>query len=80
MEYNSEKELFKDIEGALKVKLRMIKGKYDNISMQDIYSYLKINKWRYDKNLTISEVVNDIINVDITKVDAYIKTKKETII
>ena len=80
MEYNSEKELFKDLEGALKVKLRMIKGKYNNISMQDIYSYLKLNKWRYDKNLTISEVVNDIINVDITKVDVYIKTKKETII
>lgn len=77
MEYNNEKELFEDLKGAFNVKLRMIKGKYDNISMLDIYSYLKLNKWRYDKDLTISEIVNDIIDVDITKVDTFIKNKKE---
>lgn len=80
MEYNNEKELFNDLKGAFKVKLKMIKGKYDNISMLDIYNYLKLNKWRYDKNLTISEMVNDIIDVDIVKVDTYIKNKKEDVI
>ena len=55
MEYNSERELFEDLKGAFKVKLRMIEGKYDNISMLDIYDYLKLNKWRYAKDLTISE-------------------------
>lgn len=80
MEYNNEKELFNDLKGAFKVKLKMIKEKYDNISMLDIYNYLKLNKWRYDKNLTISEMVNDIIDVDIVKVDTYIKNKKEDVI
>ena len=55
MDYSSEKELFNDLKGALKVKLRMIKEKYDYISMLDIWNYLKLNKWRYDQNLTISK-------------------------
>ncbi len=41
--------------------------------MLDIWNYLKLNKWRYDQNLTISEMVNDIIDVDIIKVDTFIK-------
>ncbi len=77
MEYNSERELFEDLKGAFKVKLRMIEGKYDNISMLDIYDYLKLNKWRYAKDLTISEIVNDIIDVDIAKVEDYIESRKE---
>ena len=73
MDYSSEKELFNDLKGALKVKLRMIKEKYDYISMLDIWNYLKINKWSKAKNLTLSEMVNDIIEVDITKVDLFLK-------
>lgn len=77
MEYNSERELFEDLKGAFKVKLRMIEGEYDNISMLDIYDYLKLNKWRYANDLTISEIVNDIIDVDIAKVEDYIESRKE---
>lgn len=74
MEYKSEKELYQRLNGALKVKLRLIKEEYSNIKMIDIWNYLKINKWCKDKNLTISEMVRDIINVDITKVDSFLKT------
>lgn len=77
MDYSSEKELFNDLKGALKVKLRTIKEKYDYISMLDIWNYLKLNKWRYDQNLTISEMVNDIIDVDIIKVDTFIKSQNK---
>lgn len=77
MDYSSEKELFNDLKGALKVKFRMIKEKYDYISMLDIWNYLKLNKWRYDQNLTISEMVNDIIDVDIIKVDTFIKSQNK---
>ena len=55
----------------------MIKEKYDYISMLDIWNYLKLNKWRYDQNLTISEMVNDIIDVDIIKVDTFIKSQNK---
>jgi len=73
MEYNSQEELFKSLKGAFKVKLRMTNKEYDYIKMVDIWNYLKINKWCKDKNLSISEMVNDIIDVDIIKVDLFLK-------
>jgi len=79
MEYNSAEELFKSLGGAFQVKLRMIKDKYDYIKMVDIWNYLKLNKWCKDKNLSLSEMVNDIIDVDIEKVDLFLKKHiKET--
>lgn len=79
MDYKSEEELFNSLRGAFQVKLRMINKDYDYIKMVDIWNYLKINKWCKDKNLSISEMVNDIIKVDITKVDIFLKKylKKE---
>lgn len=73
MEYNSQEELFKSLKGAFNVKLRMINEEYDYIKMVDIWNYLKINKWCKDKNLSISEMVNDIIDVDVIKVDLFLK-------
>ncbi len=73
MEYNSQEELFKALKGAFNVKLRMINKEYDYIKMVDIWNYLKINKWCKDKNLSISEMVNDIIDIDIIKVDLFLK-------
>lgn len=73
MEYKSEKELFSSLRGAFQVKLRMIKDNYDYIKMVDIWNYLKLNKWCKDKNLSLSEMVNDIITVEIEKVDIFLK-------
>lgn len=73
MEYNSSEELYNSLNGAFNVKLRMIKNKYDYIKKVDIWNYLKINKWHFAKNLNLSEMVNDIIDVDIEKVDKFIK-------
>lgn len=74
MEYSSERELFESLRGAFNVKLRMIQDEYDYIKMTDIWNYLKINKWCKIKNLSLSEMVNDIINVDIDKVDIFVKS------
>lgn len=73
MEYKTEKELYDSLRGAFQVKLRMIKDKYDYIKMVDIWNYLKINKWCKDKNLGLSEMVNDILTVEIEKVDLFLK-------
>lgn len=43
--------------------------------MIDIWNYLKLNKWIKTKNLSISEMVNDIIDVDIEKVDSFLKER-----
>lgn len=79
MEYKSEEELFNSLRGAFNVKLRMINEEYNYIKMVDIWNYLKLNKWIKTKNLSISEMVNDIIDVDINKVDLFLKEhiKKE---
>lgn len=74
MMYNSQRELFNMLRGAFNVKLRLIEKEYNYIKQIDIWNYLKINKWCKDKNLSLSEMVNDIIEVDITKVDLFIKS------
>ena len=72
-EYKSQKELFDSLNSAFAVKLRLIKKDYDYITKNDIWNYLKINKWCKDIGLTISEMVDDIIMVDIEKVDRFLK-------
>lgn len=73
MEYSSQEELFKTLTGAFNVKIRMCQDKYRYIKKEDIWNYLKLNKWCKDIDLSLSEMVNDIINVDIEKVDIYVK-------
>lgn len=79
MEYKTQEELFKLLKGAFNVKIRLIKDDYNYIKAIDIWNYLKINKWSKDKNLTISEMVNDIIEVDINKVDVFVKENTEEV-
>lgn len=75
MEYQSLKELYDDLKYAFNVKLRLIGEEYKYIKIIDIWDYLRINKWSKAKGLTISEMINDIIDVDIKKVDEYVKEK-----
>ena len=51
----------------------MISDTYGYIKASDIWNQLKLNKWIKTKNLSISEMVNDIIDVDIEKVDIFLK-------
>ena len=82
LEYQSLEELYKDLSGAFDVKIRLIGKDYSHIKKEDIWEYLRINKWSKDEGLTISEIVNDIIEVDIKKVDIYKREKisKEVIL
>ena len=75
MEYQNLQDLYKDLKGAFNVKLRLIGSDYKHIKEQDIWEYLRINKWSSSKGLTISEMVNDIIEVDIKKVNEYQRKK-----
>ena len=76
MKYKTEKELFIALRGAFNVKLRLLKDDYDYITMVDIWNYLKINKWCKCKNLSLSEMVNDIINVDLEEINKYIEAER----
>ena len=72
-EYKNQKELFTSLIPAFNVKLRLINKDYDYITRTDIWNYLKINKWCKDVGLTIADMVDDIIMVDIEKVDRFLK-------
>lgn len=65
MDYSSQLELYQALLPALNVKKRLLEyAKYTDITNNDIWHYLSINKWKNSHNLTISEIVNDIILID----------------
>ncbi len=75
-EYKSQKELYLALVPALNVKMRIIRNsEYNYIKKEDIWNYLRTNKWCKDINLCISEMVNDIINVEEKMIDKYLKDK-----
>lgn len=77
-EYKSQRELYLSLIPALNVKLRLLKNSdYKNIDKIDIWNYLKISKWKNSINLTISEMVNDIIHADNKDIDIYLKKSKK---
>ena len=74
MEYKSQAELYKSLIPALNVKLKLLKfSKYNDISREDIWNYLKNSKWRFSVDLTLADMVNDIIHVDNNEVSNYKK-------
>lgn len=62
--YNSQRELFMSLKCVFEVKRRINNYyKYD-ISDNDIWRFLS-KKWCNDVNLSLFDIVNDIINLDI---------------
>ncbi len=66
MEFGSANELKMRVMPALKVKEDNFKRMGLDITAEDIWFYLKQNKWCKDKNLTLNEIVNDILKLDGT--------------
>ena len=65
MDYSSQLELYQALLPVFNVKRRLLEyAKYTNITNNDIWHYLSTNKWKNSHNLTISEIVNDIILID----------------
>lgn len=71
MEYTKQIDLYRAVIPAFNVKHRLTLYSKKEITNKDIWLYLANNKWKNSQNLTISEVVNDIITVDIDKLYNY---------
>ena len=66
MEYKNQLELYQKLVPVFKVKERLINISQNNdVTINDIWHYLAINKWRNSTNLTLADIVNDIINIDV---------------
>ena len=75
-EYNSQLELYNGLMPAINVKLKELnKTEYNYITSEDIWNYLKITKWQGSNNLTLGEMVDDIIHVSQVDIDKYLKNK-----
>ena len=66
MEFTSQQQLYNKLLPVFNVKKRLIKNtEYNDITNQHIWYYLIENKWKNSYNLTISDIVNDIITLDL---------------
>lgn len=73
---NTLKKLYLILRPAFKVKRRLLKHSYcPYIKDKDIWEYLSNYKWKKQKNLTIAEMVDDIINIDNIKIHMYLCNK-----
>ena len=69
MEFTSQQELYQKLQPVFNVKKRLIKNsEYKDITNQDIWNHLIKTKWKQAYNLTISDIVNDIITLDLESI------------
>ncbi len=64
IEFKSAKELYERVIPALRTKKRLLLKKGIKASENDIFEYLVKEKWSKGINLTLSDIVSDIINVE----------------
>lgn len=75
-EYKSQQELYEGLIPAINVKLKMLKNsEYQYVTKEDIWNFLKETKWKNSVDLTLGEMVNDIIHIENKDIDIYLKDK-----
>ena len=79
IEFSSLEELYKRLKPALTTKADEIRMQgYTYIKEEDVWNYLKEIKWKTSKDLSLYEMVSDILNLESEKIDSYLKGKNIT--
>ena len=79
-EYKSQEELYKGLIPALNVKIKYLKkNKIKDITKEDIWNYLKETKWKNSIDLTLADMVQDILHTNSSEIISYKNNNKETI-
>ncbi len=69
MGYQTLNDLYQQLIPAFNVKKRILSiTKYKEIQFDDIWQYLAQSKWSKSINLTLAEMVNDIIIFDASSI------------
>ena len=80
IEFNSIKELYDRVHPALKSKVRELrKNKITYIKEVDVWNCLTQLKWKSTKGLLLSDIVDDILNVDNNIIENYVKEEMKKI-
>lgn len=76
MEFKTQQDLYNHVLPALRTKKNaMVRHGYSYIKEEDIWNYLKETKWIKGKNLSLYDLVNDILNCENAYIDLYMKEK-----
>ena len=76
LRFKTVEELYTRVKPALKSKQNeFIKMKCNYIKEEDIWNYLKESIWLNSNELTLFDIVNDILNVSKDEIDIYQKNK-----
>ena len=77
-DFGSQEELFLRVRPALRAKLSELKRlNIRNVNEIMIWDYLVRIKWSMAKNLSLSDIVSDIMHLDNKKFSEYQKSKVE---
>ncbi len=72
--FTSKEELYNRVKPALHAKLAELhRLGYTYIQGVDIWNYLIQSKWKVAKNLSLSDIVSDILHAENEKIDTYLK-------
>ncbi len=76
IEFNSAEELFDRLKPALRSKVfELQKEGYRYLEIEDVWNYLKEVKWKGSVNLSLNEMVSDILLTENILIDNYFKDK-----
>ena len=68
IKFNSVNELYARVLPALKSKKKeLVRSKIKYIDEKEIWTLLSNNTWRKDKDLTLADIVDDILNINNMK-------------
>lgn len=80
LEFSSLKDLYLRVEPALtSKKTELDRNGLSYIDKKDIWDYLVENKWKMGIDLTLSDIVDDILNTDNNLIDKYFKEKNTSL-
>lgn len=77
IEFKNLSELRKRVTPALNTKLKELKAKnYNYVTIDDIWDFL-IKNWKKSKNLTLYDIINDILNLNNEDIEEYAVKRSE---
>lgn len=81
MRFNSIEELYMKLLPALETRVSELKlNGISYIKVEDIWEYLKRNKWSKSIDLTLSKCVDDILNTDESEFKKFVRSKMTNIL
>ena len=76
IKFNSLEDLYNRLKPALRSKIKELRN-LDKVYINeiDIFEYLTDAKWENSNNLTLDQMVDDILYVDNDKLDEYVQKR-----